>query len=419
MISKSIKFEQAYFWIAIFTLSIFFVAPKISTIGLILLLLFFIVGLIKKHVVFQWNKPLFFGSLLYLAYAIGSVFTFENSDRIHYLESKISFFLIPLLFSISFKEYKPNYKVVVYFLWISLLIATILCFVHALNLTTEQTKGESPFFGVYYSYIHHPSYWVAMTQVTLIVSVVLNRRFQLKLPVLFWVFALVLVLLNTYLSGSLAGMLGLLITLALLFLYKLIHWLSWIKALLLSSLFVCGFFILFLKVNFVQTAVQPIKVELKRYFKDPRQYIKDEVDYKTGDQKRLIMWWVAVETIQEKPFGVGTGNVDYYSTKKLHTYKQFELAKEELNPHNQYLQIGVELGVFGIILLIFIFLSLVVSGIINKDLILFSIGSIMIVNALFESILQKSSGIFFFTFIVSFSFFLLRNKSHFLSQSSK
>ncbi|MFN6086283.1 MAG: hypothetical protein ACK476_15310, partial [Fluviicola sp.] len=154
MISKSIKFEQAYFWIAIFTLSIFFVAPKISTIGLILLLLFFIVGLIKKHVVFQWNKPLFFGSLLYLAYAIGSVFTFENSDRIHYLESKISFFLIPLLFSISFKEYKPNYKVVVYFLWISLLIATILCFVHALNLTTEQTKGESPFFGVYYSYIH-------------------------------------------------------------------------------------------------------------------------------------------------------------------------------------------------------------------------------------------------------------------------
>jgi O-antigen ligase len=241
----------------------------------------------------------------------------------------------------------------------------------------------------------------------------------LKLPVLFWVFALVLVLLNTYLSGSLAGMLGLLITLALLFLYKLIHWLSWIKALLLSSLFVCGFFILFLKVNFVQTAVQPIKVELKRYFKDPRQYIKDEVDYKTGDQKRLIMWWVAVETIQENPFGVGTGNVDYYSTKKLHTYKQFELAKEELNPHNQYLQIGVELGVFGIILLIFIFLSLVVSGIINKDLILFSIGSIMIVNALFESILQKSSGIFFFTFIVSLSFFLLRNKSHFLSQSSK
>jgi O-antigen ligase len=131
------------------------------------------------------------------------------------------------------------------------------------------------------------------------------------------------------------------------------------------------------------------------------------------------MWWVAVETIQENPFGVGTGNVDYYSTKKLHAYKQFELAKEELNPHNQYLQIGVELGVFGIILLIFIFLSLVVCGIINKELILFSIGSIMIVNALFESILQKSSGIFFFTFIVSFSFFLLRNKSHFLSQSSK
>ncbi|MFN6077568.1 MAG: O-antigen ligase family protein, partial [Fluviicola sp.] len=401
------------------TLLVFFIIPKLSNFGLIFLLLLFITGLIKRQLTFQWNKPLFFGTLLYCSYAIGCFFTFDSNDRAHYLESKLSFVLIPLLFSISFKEFKPNFKLVIIFLWSSILFATILCFFHALSLTIQETNGESPFFGVYYSYIHHPTYWVAMTQIVLLFTVVATRKFHLNLSWLFFLGAILLVLINTYLSGSLAGVIGLLICFCLLFLYKLVHWIGWLKSLAFGFICSIAFFLVLLNVGFVKTAIKPIKVEFGSYFENPQQFVREKLGSKTGDQKRMIMWWVAIELIQENQMGVGTGNVDFYTTKKLNTYQQFELAKEELNPHNQFLQIGVELGILGIVLLLIIFLAIIISGIINKDLFIFSIGSIMFVNALFESILQKSSGIFFFTFMLSLSFFLIKNKSNFIPLKNK
>ena len=104
--------------------------------------------------------------------------------------------------------------------------------------------------------------------------------------------------------------------------------------------------------------------------------------------------------MKKYPFGVGTGNVDEVLTNNLITLNQKELAKQEYNPHNQFLQTGIEIGWIGLLLLI----AIVVVGIFYafkfKNWLLLLIISNFAFNSLFESMLQRQSGIVVYTFLI-------------------
>ena len=116
------------------------------------------------------------------------------------------------------------------------------------------------------------------------------------------------------------------------------------------------------------------------------------------------MWTVSIKTWAKHPFGVGTGNVDEYLSKELMHVGQFELAKLDqnfeikYNPHNQFLQIGIELGIIGIIVFLWSLFQTIKIGFRSQNWLLIFLVFCLIFNCLFESMLQRQTGIVFFIF---------------------
>jgi O-antigen ligase len=100
------------------------------------------------------------------------------------------------------------------------------------------------------------------------------------------------------------------------------------------------------------------------------------------------------------PLGVGTGNVDEVLGSKLRSMHLPNLAKQNYNPHNQYLQTGVEIGIVGLLLLIGMVLYLIRKGWRQRNWLILAITANFAINMLFESMLQRQSGIVFYAFIL-------------------
>ena len=110
------------------------------------------------------------------------------------------------------------------------------------------------------------------------------------------------------------------------------------------------------------------------------------------------MWAASCQVFVEHPFGVGTGNVDDFLSDKLNEIGQPHMAAKKLNPHNQFLQTAVEVGVFGLALLIFLAIYGTYVSIQTKNWLLLFVIISLAFNCLFESMLQRQSGIVFYTF---------------------
>lgn len=143
---------------------------------------------------------------------------------------------------------------------------------------------------------------------------------------------------------------------------------------------------------------------LKSYVADPNKFVEGKNESLSGDQVRLVMWTVSVNAWSKNPWGVGTGNVDECLSRELKQIGQNELAKlgdnREIryNPHNQFLQIGLEIGIIGLFVFIFGMISAIIRGVSTKNWFLIVIVSCLLFNCLFESMLQRQTGIVFFTF---------------------
>src|SRR5690606_4992269 len=120
-----------------------------------------------------------------------------------------------------------------------------------------------------------------------------------------------------------------------------------------------------------------------------------------GFTTRMLSWDASVELIKDSPLlGYGAGDTQ----KALNTvYKEkgyVHPLREQYNAHNQFLQSWLEKGLFGLIVFISIIGIIVQKAFINRHnrFILLSIVSVLIINALFESYLNRYSGISFFAF---------------------
>jgi hypothetical protein len=71
------------------------------------------------------------------------------------------------------------------------------------------------------------------------------------------------------------------------------------------------------------------------------------------------------------------------------------LAKEHLNSHNQFFHTAIETGWLGLIGLIFLVVGLIFWGIRNASGILVVVTAGLAFNGLFESMLERQSGIVF------------------------
>lgn len=372
------------------------VIPTFITITILAFLLVLMIGAIKKQLSFQWNTMNTLFVAFYLAYFIGMFFTDNQELANKYLEYKLAFLVFPVIFSLSPKVEisikKPTLAAI-----FGVLVLSVLGWIHSFQLFAENGSYSS-FFGGYFSYIHHPTYYSFFA---LFALVLLNEAWKKKwlgsniglyFGIGFW---LVLIQLVTV---SLAGVLFLLmfsIYLILRFIKNRFGKNWFVGTLILSPI------VLFALLNYtpgLSTQFNTSKKFITEYVQSPVYFIEAEQTYVQGDETRLIMWTVAALEIIDHPFGVGTGNTDSHLKERLLGYGQYEVASHNYNPHNQFLQVTLEIGVIGL----FIFLAIIgyslYQGVLNKNNLVVILTLCLSFNCLFESMLQRQSGIVFYTF---------------------
>lgn len=369
------------------------VFPKMVPVSIILLLLVVIAGIVKGFL--KWNtnfiNVLFIGT--YIAYFIGSFYTQDPELAKMYLENKLSFVIFPLLFS-----FKPNFSFSLRIPAISLITGVLLISLWGMYKMASCMYSASLVDCLpYFSDIHHPSYFAAYILFSMIFCLYgYNRKwkgFGLLPVVLFSIFGII----ASLLSFSLAGVLFLTIVLS----FYIWAWMKKKYGLKIAlSLTICLFASLsvFIYSTGFKEDFKYTSRSLSAYIDSPEEFVRNGNRYLIGNEVRLILWTVTGQLIAEHPFGVGTGNTDIYMMKKLQDYGLYDLASYKYNPHNQFLQTFLEIGIFGFLILVSIVTIAIHHAVKTKNWLLFILAAGLVFNCLFESMLQRQSGIVFYTF---------------------
>jgi O-antigen ligase len=378
------------------------ILPKMVVWGFILMFLSVVFGLIKKQFSFQFNSVLLAFTLLYFIYLIGACFTHNYSAAAKYLEYKLSFILIPFLFSFRPKfEFKLSFPIIG--LSLGIIAVSIWGFAKAFAVYSVTHYALTAFTASNIC-VDHPTYFAAFTLVSVAgiwyLHKIKSRGFTGKWIFLYLIFAVIML----FLSYAMAAILFFLLIVSFMILrwiyFKINRWLA------ISMLLFLPFLMFFTITNIpaFKDEINNSMVAFKSYIENPSEFIHREEGVASGDKVRLIMWTVTAKAWWKYPFGVGTGNVDEYLSLELKAAGQKELAQKDekneilYNPHNQFLQTGLEVGAFGFFALLFILGTSIRIGLKTQNWLLLFVISCLIFNCLFESILQRQTGIVFFTF---------------------
>lgn len=121
----------------------------------------------------------------------------------------------------------------------------------------------------------------------------------------------------------------------------------------------------------------------------------------SGNQARLVVWTITGQIISDHPFGIGLGNLEGEMKHRLIQLNQHELVEKNYNPHNQFLQLAAEIGLFGLLLFLITLFFIVRFAVQRKDELLVFLVFSLTLNCLFESMLQRQSGIVFYMMMIS------------------
>jgi len=141
---------------------------------------------------------------------------------------------------------------------------------------------------------------------------------------------------------------------------------------------------------------------IKYYFEDGSSNSFLE---KFKEDNRVPIWKSAVMVIKQHPvLGVGAGDASYELKKQYVNEGYSEMYYNNLNAHDQYLEILLGMGLIGFLIFISILGYIVYRAILKRSLLYSFFIIIIIIFCLFESILNRIAGITFFSL---FSFLLL------------
>lgn len=386
--------------------------PKMTTIMVVLLLVLVITAYVKKEVSWKFNAPGILLISLYVIYLIGIFFAHELSNGLKYAEYKLALFVLPLLLSV-----KPKFEIKLQWPVMGLILGTLVVIgigiVSSCNCYNQYSWLLHCFSSSYISPVHHPSYFSGFLLFATAAAWVGYRKSWKGFTIYAVVGYSIITFFFYFLCLSLAGMLflGMVLTgLVVYYIYK--KWGKWIAL----SITVLGPVLLFLvlsKLPGIKDDVAVTKKGLSEYLSSPQAFLNKRVADEAipGNQKRLVMWTVTTELILEHPFGVGTGNVDEYLYARLEKKGFHQLVKDDLNPHNQYLQTTLEIGVLGLFVLLALISSCIYIAIKHRCFLLLLLISGLAFNMLFESMLQRQSGVVFYSFWIPLLILVIFNDS--------
>ena len=387
------------------------ILPKLSSLIIIWLCLLTIYGAVKKQLEFKPNNALLAMVSLFGLYLFSLIVHGAPLSSLKFLENKLSLLILPLV--IAFYPAKQKEIINPFRAHIAgCIVLVLIAFYHSFQCRNAFGESLRCFSTTQFSQIHHPSYFSAFlifSSVLLILdksnTIIPNKPLRISLFL-----ATIIVQWNL---GSLSGFL--IIALLVIILPFLISFFKGgIKNLIISyiGLSIIGVLFVFSSKEIKADFSNALSF-VESYRKNPEVFVRNRTYPLQGNETRLILWNVSTKVCLKHPFGVGLGNLDFHMNKELKAVGHGQLAAKQNNPHNQFIQIAAEIGIVGLVLFLFIIAYLLVIALNQKRLILFSLVLCFIIFCLFESMIQRQSGIIFFCYWLAI-FSRLDEKNRFL-----
>ncbi len=344
-----------------------------------------------------WLPILIFTGVFFF-HILGMAYTENTSRGMADLEQKLTLLIFPILFGTARSLSKGSIRNTVDAFIVGTLLSVIWSFTS--SFMAYQITGEvQSFYMSEFSTFIHPSY-IAMYMNFAIAALGLRL---LKMPVLnrYVLIGYVLIL---FLSLSLvfpASKLGFInFFFAIIFLIAYAWRKSKNRSLHIPILLFClsAFLVFF----FIDPVAKSRVANAANVVKQDEIVTTNNLE---SSQARIIAWKITIDEIAKAPLGVGTGDINDVLMARFRQDEYSELAEIELNPHNNFLQIGLALGIPALLWFLF---SLVYPfreiWLKHKWLYAFFLLSFLL-NVLVESMLEKQSGVIFFAFFNAMLYF--------------
>lgn len=378
------------------------IIPKLVPLVIILLVLTIVIRafLLKKtikpnNVSFKPQDLIF---VLFLLYLIGMTY----SSNLHFgwkdIEAKLSFVIFPLIFLLMrYKNIKINTQFVLMFFILGCFFSTILNIFEGLTCYLS-TKNTSCFLSSKLTYNLHVNHISIYYGAAILALIYLRIPRWIKTVSILWFLLFIVAFLS--LGAYIALFIGFVFFVFLKRKQIKHFWKKIIPIALLTSIIGVTFYYEFSN-NYEQM--------YKDINSKEELYVRANT-YSESLLTRIVVWDVAFYELMNHPFGVGTGDV---KDQLIAHYKEKGLTKMErqkLNPHNQYLQTGVSIGLLGIFALLSLFIFTIKKSFKENNTVLYVFAVVVMINMLFESFLEIQAGIVFTTlFLYLFDLFNSQN----------
>jgi O-antigen ligase len=334
---------------------------------------------------------------IFLLLILGTTYTEHPAVAWNEIGIKLSFFVFPLL-AFIIPNFSPQESSKIELAFISgCFLFIVIAIWHA---AYEVIQHKDFYYATYdrLSWYIHPTYAAQYQAVNLyfLGTMVINGKHLYNKAIIHYL-AIALVLIFIVLLSSKASYIAVLATMLFLFVQAYSKGVPIIKSLsalvITSSLFIFTILNLPLASQRVENAINDLQIAKERSEEND-----NSASQATSTQMRLVTWNASLSLLMENPFGTGTGDTQQaLNTIYLNRSEEFP-AEKNLNAHNQYLQLGAELGWPGIISILLCLLALWIAHGGNLSTRLFVMISAL--NFLFESMLEAQAGIVFFSFWV-------------------
>ena len=330
-------------------------------------------------------------------------------ENLNKLITKITLFLFPILILIGYHNDKINLSRILKLLIYGTITSSLFCLINAV-ISYYFLKDNNALTYISLSLFHHPSYFTMYLNfvVGLIylnnLKPIMNFKLSTNLSMIIVSFLSFFVLFATSKTGWITNILVHLFFISCMFLKKKINK----KAIIY-------FLVLMVPFSTVIYTNKKIQTRFNEIITNSFQK-KDQKEELSSTTIRKKIWSSSLKLIKEKWItGYGTGLSKKVLQEQFKKDGYDSILKRNYNSHNQYLQVFLDQGVFGFLLLMLFTFGMLYASLKQKDFIYALFLVIMILNFMTESILETQSGVIFFAFFNTIFFFQWFNKKYLAS----
>jgi O-antigen ligase len=358
-------------------------------------ILFFLFFGIKKDVFRKviTNKILIISQLFFLLYVVHYFFTKNKLEAATAIEIKLSFLVFPFLFLAHQYSTDDTRKIGLAFVIGSTLTA-LFCLLRATFVYFTENKNEF-FYGDFSIFLH--SSYAAMYALLALLICITQFQFRHKnrwLSITYNVIVIMVLSISIFLYSSKMGIITFFLLPPIAILFTLAKRKSYRT---IVSILSFGLLATFFAYRFIPEPFNRFKVAFQ-VSSNSENIDKNAIE---STAVRILIWKEALQIIQTNLWlGVGPGDANE-TLQKAYVKNELTGANEKkLNAHNEFLQIGIGLGLIGILVFTTLFLLGFYQAFKDKNILFVLFLILAIFNLFVESMLQRQSGVLFFVFFL-------------------